>query len=237
MEPSQNPEIARDKATRKLPRAQVLLLAVFLVLYPLFQLLLNLFAPQNSLQVESKIAQLYVPTLVLQILILASILMAIIKDGETLASLGIKRKDFSWINLGISIGFMIFALVFLNVLHLALSSLGLPISKDIALILPRTIAERIIWIILAIMTGVSEEICFRGFVISRMGILTRSVWPGVVLGSLAFSIGHSYQGIGGVIVIGTYGLMFALLFLARGSLVPCIIAHALQDILASFTNI
>lgn len=217
-----------------LSRAQQALLAVFLIIYPLFQWLLNYISPPDTAQIESKILQLYLPSLLLQIFILASILLALVRDREQITSLGFKPKDFSPANIGIGIVFLAVAIIILNILSRALTYFGLMTTPELSYLLPKTIIERSVWIILAISAGVSEEICFRGFVITRMARLTGSVWPGAIIGSLAFGASHSYQGIGGIIVIGVYGLMFALLFLARGSLVPCIVAHALQDIIASF---
>jgi membrane protease YdiL (CAAX protease family) len=225
-----------DKIEKRviLPRTQQILLVVFLIIYPLFQWLMNYISPPDAAQIESRILQLYLPSLVLQILILASIMLALIKDGEHISSLGLKPGDISLLNFAIGIAFLAVAVIILNVLSRALAYLGMITTADISYILPKTIFERIFWILLAVSAGISEEICFRGYVITRMARLTGSVWPGVILGSLAFGASHSYQGLGGVIIIGVYGMMFSLLFLGRGSLVPCIIAHALQDIVASF---
>ena len=120
----------------------------------------------------------------------------------------------------------------MNVVSNIINYYGVFETKDISYLLPRTTLEKMVWVILSISAGVTEEISFRGFVITRTTMLTGSVWPGMLLGSLSFGAGHLYQGVAGATVITIYGLLFALLFVARGSLVPCIIAHALQDILA-----
>jgi membrane protease YdiL (CAAX protease family) len=225
--------ISGEKPT-PLSRPQQILLVVFLIIYPLFQWLLNYLNPPDISLIESRILELYLPSLLLQLLVLASIILALARDGDSITTLGIKLREFSLINIGIGVAFLVAAVIILNILSRALTYFGMITQADISYLLPKTIFERIIWVILSISAGISEEICFRGFVITRMARLTGSVWPGVIIGAIAFGVSHSYQGVGGMIIISTYGLMFSLLFLARGSLVPCIVAHALQDIIASF---
>jgi uncharacterized protein len=225
---------ATSMETQPLPRAQKVLLVVFVILYPAIQCLLNYINPTAHEAINSRILELYIPSLFLQILVFLSIILAIIGNRENLQSLGVKPSDFTLVNLGIGVAFLFVAVIILNIFAKMLSFYGLYATVDLAYLLPKTRLERLIWMALAISAGISEEICFRGFIISRIAKLTGAIWPGVILSSLAFGISHSYQGVGGMIIISVYGLMFSLLFLARGSLVPCIIAHALQDIIASF---
>jgi len=59
--------------------------------------------------------------------------------------------------------------------------------------------------------------------------LTHSVIVGVVLSAVAFGLGHAYQGRIGMAGTAITGLLYAALFLASGSLVPCMLAHFMQD--------
>ena len=229
----------------ELPKAQQILLIFILFGYPLISIILNHINPPSENVIESRIVQIYLPALFLQLMILLGILWVILKTpvyqaddywgfSRSMASLGLKRDDFSLANLAIGVIFLFAAIIILNIVSNIINYYGLFQTEDISYLLPRTPVEKIFWIILSITAGLAEEICFRGYVITRMAKLTGSVWPGVILGSISFSLGHLYQGAAGVAVIGIYGVMFALLFLARGSLMPCIVAHALQDILAVF---
>ncbi len=47
--------------------------------------------------------------------------------------------------------------------------------------------------------------------------------------SVIFSLGHGYEGAAGVITVFYMGLIFALIYLWRGSLVAPVIMHFLQD--------
>jgi membrane protease YdiL (CAAX protease family) len=223
-----------DNKPSSLSRPQQILLVIFLMFYPLAQWLLNYLSPPDSSLIQSRILELYLPSLLLQMLVFASIYLVLLRDNEPLTTLGLRLRDFNFANIGIGVGFLLVAVIILNVLSRALIYSGMSAQADISYLLPKTFLERNIWMILATSAGISEEICFRGFIITRLARLTGSVWPGAILSAIAFGVSHSYQGIGGIILIGTYGFMFSLLFLARGSLVPCIVAHALQDIIASF---
>jgi len=213
---------------------QKLLLAVFLVVYPAVHLVLNQISPPSPEAVDSRITDIYLPAFFLQLLVFASIYLALKINSESLASIGLKKQDFTFANLAIGLLFLFGAVLILNVLAAVIAKYADYDPTAISYVLPQSPVERIAWVIIAVGAGISEEICFRGFVITRLNRITGSIWPGVFLGSLSFGISHGYQGGGGVAIISVYGLLFALLFVARGSLVPCIIAHTLQDIIAAF---
>ena len=225
---------------RKLPKAQQVILAVILFGYPLISWLLNYINPPSETVIQSRISQVYIPAILIQTLVFLVIIWATTKtaDGQinlsNIAGIGIKPKDFNLLNLAIGIMFLFTALIILNIISNIIDYYGIFRAEDITYLLPRSPEEKVFWIMLSLIAGVTEELCFRGFVITRLAILTGSVWPGAILGAVSFGLGHLYQGWAGVAIIGIYGLLFSLLFIARGSLVPCIIAHALQDILAAF---
>jgi len=227
------------------PKTQLIVLGVILIGYPLISTVMNLINPSENVEIESRIIQLYLPSLMFQALVFLSLVLVILKNplrqggsywnlSENIASIGVKRADFNFMNIAIGVIFVFAAILILNIISNIIGYYGFFQAEDITYLLPRTPLEKVFWIALSISAGVTEELCFRGFVITRLSILTGSVWPGVVIGALCFGIGHLYQGWAGAILIGIYGLMFGLLFIARGSLVPCIVAHVLQDILAAF---
>ncbi|MCP4583216.1 MAG: CPBP family intramembrane metalloprotease [candidate division Zixibacteria bacterium] len=228
-----------------LPKIQLIVLIIILIGYPLFSTVMNLVNPSENVEIESRILQLYLPSLMFQALVFLSLILVILKDplrqgdsywsiAENIRSIGVRREDFSFTNLAIGVIFVFAAILILNMISNVIGYYGFFEAEDITYLLPRTPLEKVFWIALSISAGVTEELCFRGFIITRLSILTGSVWPGVIIGALSFGIGHLYQGWAGVVLIGIYGLMFGLLFIARGSLIPCIVAHVLQDILAAF---
>jgi len=80
-----------------------------------------------------------------------------------------------------------------------------------------------------------EELLWRGYLMNRLvdlqGKKTKLAWVISLVGSaIIFGLGHTYQGLGGVIKITAVGLLFGAAFLTvRRNLWPVIIAHALLD--------
>ena len=52
----------------------------------------------------------------------------------------------------------------------------------------------------------------------------------MLLQAIVFAIGHAYEGLNAVAVVGLYALLFGLVAWWRSSLRPGIIAHAWSDI-------
>lgn len=99
-------------------------------------------------------------------------------------------------------------------------------------LLPRTTAERSVFVLLSLSAGIGEEIAFRGFLIPALETASGSRALAVVVSSLAFGMLHSYQRTGGVIRASTLGALLAIPLLVTGSLIPSIVAHALVDLIA-----
>lgn len=77
-----------------------------------------------------------------------------------------------------------------------------------------------------------EELLLRGFLLNRFATLYGSA-AGVVLQALVFSLGHTYQGLGGVVNIFAVGLILGWFYLRAGrNLWPAIVAHGLIDTLS-----
>ncbi len=51
----------------------------------------------------------------------------------------------------------------------------------------------------------------------------------MLFSSFIFALGHGYEGTAGVMTVGTMGMVFALVYLWRGSLVAAMVMHFLQD--------
>jgi membrane protease YdiL (CAAX protease family) len=57
------------------------------------------------------------------------------------------------------------------------------------------------------------------------------LWGAVIVSSIFFGLGHSYQGVNGAVRTGLIGLAFAILYVGTGSIWIPIVVHALLDIL------
>jgi membrane protease YdiL (CAAX protease family) len=87
-------------------------------------------------------------------------------------------------------------------------------------------------ITLKMVVALAEETIFRRYLILRFEAVTASSAVAVVLSAVIFSLGHGYEGSAGVVTVGVMGLVFALIYLWRRSLVTPIVMHFLQDFIS-----
>jgi membrane protease YdiL (CAAX protease family) len=75
---------------------------------------------------------------------------------------------------------------------------------------------------------VGEEVVFRGYLLPYFDRLVGP--PGAVLASTAvFALGHSYQGVGGIVRTGIVGLLFAGAYAGTGHLLAPVLLHVVID--------
>jgi membrane protease YdiL (CAAX protease family) len=104
-------------------------------------------------------------------------------------------------------------------------------AERIRRIAPLTTGDWFWYVPLALTAGLCEEFLYRGYALTVLSTLTGSIAIGVIVSTAAFGLAHAYQGWRGVVGTTLFGLFFALVFVYWGSLWPCIIGHALQDLI------
>ncbi len=90
-------------------------------------------------------------------------------------------------------------------------------------------AELVLAFFLVVIVAIAEETIFRGYLLLRFQEVHVSSFSAVLWSAFIFSLGHGYEGTSGVITVGFMGLVFALVYLWRGSLVAPVVMHFLQD--------
>jgi membrane protease YdiL (CAAX protease family) len=103
-------------------------------------------------------------------------------------------------------------------------------SEKFIKILPSSRAERAVYVVVAITAGLCEEFLYRGWLLHLLGAALGSIWVGLLLSSVAFGFAHIYQGRSGVISTGVLGIVFGLIVLVSGSLIPAQLLHVFIDI-------
>ncbi len=83
---------------------------------------------------------------------------------------------------------------------------------------------------LILVVAVAEETIFRGYLVTRIQAVTSSPLAAVLISSAIFAMGHGYEGAVGVVIAGVAGVVYALIFLSRKSLVAPVVLHFLQDL-------
>jgi hypothetical protein len=108
--------------------------------------------------------------------------------------------------------------------------LGTGRAASIAPLVPHGVAEAVLWVLLSISAGISEELVFRGYLQRQLTALTGRASLALLLQAAVFGVAHGYQGTRACLSIAIYGVLFTLLALWRKSLRPGMIAHAWTDI-------
>ena len=103
-------------------------------------------------------------------------------------------------------------------------------------IMPRSFPEALVFAALALTAGLAEEFLYRGFVFTVFARLfassAASIPLAMILSSAWFGVGHLYQGRRGVTTTFIVGLVFSIMRIWSGSLIPSMAAHAGIDLMA-----
>jgi membrane protease YdiL (CAAX protease family) len=103
-------------------------------------------------------------------------------------------------------------------------------ARSVAALLPQSLPEVLVWILVSTTAGFCEELQSRGYLQRQLHALTGSVVAAVLGQGLLFGLMHSYQGWKQVIVISVLGVLYGALAAWRRNLRTNIIAHAWSDI-------
>jgi uncharacterized protein len=109
-------------------------------------------------------------------------------------------------------------------------ALGLPESPLLHHLLPRTAGERTAFAGISITAGVTEELVFRGFLVTALLAVVGNALAAALLAAAAFGLSHAYQGRVGALRAAVLGLLLTVPFLATGSILAPMAAHAALDL-------
>lgn len=122
----------------------------------------------------------------------------------------------------------------IQLLALAAHRFGVGRNAAVSGLLPRTGAERLVWVFVATSVGFCEEVVYRGYLQTQLAAFTRSLRWGVFLQAVLFGIAHAEQGLGSALCIAGYGLILGTVAQLRRSLLPGIASHVIIDLAAGF---
>jgi membrane protease YdiL (CAAX protease family) len=133
----------------------------------------------------------------------------------------------------IALGIMLFIPFTLGtgLLEKGLRAMGLsaPSTPLPSFLAARGMGEFLLAFVLIVIVALAEETIFRGYLILRFKAITANPIGAVLLSAAIFSLGHGYEGSAGVVTVGVMGVVFALVYMWRQSLVAPIVMHFLQD--------
>jgi membrane protease YdiL (CAAX protease family) len=171
-----------------------------------------------------------VATILRDLALVALILFFVWRNGEHVRRLGWTFRH-GWAEIGL--GILLFIPFFFGAAYLdsALQAAGFssPSAPTPGFLTAQGSWQFVLAFVLVVIVALSEETIFRGYLMLRFGAITNSPAVAVILSAFVFSLGHGYEGSAGVVTVGVMGLVFALVYLWRGSLVAPIVMHFLQD--------
>ena len=103
-------------------------------------------------------------------------------------------------------------------------------------------SELVIATLSMILVGFVEEMIFRGFLFKAM-LGNGKIVPAIIVSAITFGIGHivnlfagqaSFETVMQVIFAISWGFILTMAFYKSGSLIPCIIAHAMVDAISLY---
>ncbi len=152
------------------------------------------------------------------------------RDGEPLARLGWK---FTRLKQEAALGVALFLPILFGetIIQKVFEWFGLTsnLSRVARLLIPKSPFEIFLACILVTVVAVAEETIFRGYLMLRFNNLTGSIAAAVLISSVVFSIGHGYEGAANLGTVGVLGVILALIYVWRKSLVAPVVLHFLID--------
>lgn len=103
-------------------------------------------------------------------------------------------------------------------------------ARSVAALLPQSLPEALLWILVSVTAGFCEELQSRGYLQRQLHALTGSIVAAVIGQGVLFGLMHSYQGWKQVIVISALGVLYGALAAWRRNLRANIMSHAWSDV-------
>lgn len=113
--------------------------------------------------------------------------------------------------------------------------------QEMSYVIPANWKEYRHYIFLAFAAGISEEVIFRGFLITYLSHFLSIVQYGdflsVLIPAVVFSLSHLYQGWWAVFKIMVIAILLGFIFLLSGSLLIVVIIHVLIDLISGMMGV
>jgi membrane protease YdiL (CAAX protease family) len=169
-----------------------------------------------------------VATIIHDIGLMALALYFVWTAGQPLSAMGVTRRR-AGREIAIGAALYVPMLVVLLFVQILLRAFGVGSVSIPNAMVPQSGGELVLATALVLVVAAAEEVVFRGYLLLRLRELTRSTPVAVACMTLVFASGHAYEGAAGVIGVSVLGLVFALIYLWRRSLVAPIVMHFMQD--------
>jgi membrane protease YdiL (CAAX protease family) len=172
-------------------------------------------------------------TIVRDLALLTLIAYFLWRNSEPMSRIGWSFQNFTR-EAALGVALFVPLLVVTSTLERLLQSVGLsaPTTQLPKYLTATGRAELALALLLVVIVAIVEETIFRGYLILRFKTATRSTVAAVLLSTVVFAVGHGYEGTAGVATVGFMGLVLAVVYIWRRSLVAPMVMHFLQDFIS-----
>ncbi|MCL5958197.1 MAG: CPBP family intramembrane metalloprotease [Chloroflexi bacterium] len=218
-----------DASARPTRKEQLIEVAVFLFLV-LPSITLSLFVIKQGGLTFVVVA---FSTILRDLALVCLILFFLWRNGEPLDRIGWTFRN-SWREAALGIALFVPLFFVAALLENAFRAAGLsaPSTPLPSFLAARGYAEIVLAFLLVVVVAVAEETIFRGYLILRFKGVARSTSAAILLSAVIFSLGHGYEGSAGLATVGVVGIVLALVYVWRKSLVAPVVMHFLQDFIS-----
>jgi membrane protease YdiL (CAAX protease family) len=151
------------------------------------------------------------------------------RNGEPFSSLGWSLGR-AWREVLLGVVLFVPMVLLIHLVESLLRSTGLSVPEAApSYLIPSGVMELALAMVFLVVVAVSEEVIFRGYLVLRFSHLLQKPGAAVLLAAVVFSLGHGYQGTGGILGVWVLGVIFGAVYLWRGSLIAPMIMHFLQN--------
>jgi len=142
----------------------------------------------------------------------------------------------------LTVSYFVSALLLVLLLEMALGQVDLDPDRLASMrgLYPDTTAKRLVFIVMAFVAGLSEEIIYRGFAIHALERIGIHRWPAVFLAAIPFVFQHGIKSLDQFWWFFGNGIVFGIIFIATKRLLPNILLHwliILSALLGVFTAV
>ncbi|KKO89447.1 hypothetical protein AAW12_24220 [Sphingobacterium sp. Ag1] len=149
----------------------------------------------------------------------------------------LKSEGWGWQEIGFTlskkktiyftVGYLLFAFALLIMIEMALSHGNVDLQKlnAISSLTPKTTTARIIFILMGLVAGISEEIVYRGFAIKALASNHLNKWISVLIAAVPFIFQHGLKSIDQIWWFLSWGITFGILFILLKKLNILIVVH------------
>jgi CAAX protease family protein len=149
-------------------------------------------------------------------------------SGQPLSAMGVTRRH-AGREIALGAALYVPMLLVLVCVQIVLRALGVESISIPNAMLPRSTGDIVLATVLVAVVAFAEEVVFRGYLLLRLRELIGNTTAAVACTTLVFASGHLYEGASGVVGVSVLGLVYAVIYLWRRSLVAPIVMHFLQD--------